>query len=87
MAIIGNISYFQTNPNAAIKNIGRFCVESSGKKRLDASIQGSLLLLRDRVLEAPPITIGRPADPLETLGLFLRMEHAIQNARPAVLGV
>ena len=46
--------------NAAIKNIGRFCVESSGKKRLDASIQGSLLLLRDRVLDAPPITIGRP---------------------------
>ena len=46
--------------NSAIKNIGRFCVESSGRKRLDSSIQGSLLLLRDRVLEAPPVAIGRP---------------------------
>ena len=46
--------------NSTVKNIGRFCVESSGRKRLDSSIQGSLLLLRDRVLEAPPVVIGRP---------------------------
>ncbi|CAL1134719.1 unnamed protein product [Cladocopium goreaui] len=52
----GRVSFFESYAfgrlaNAAIKNIGRFCVETSGKKRLDASIQGSLLLLGDRVLE------------------------------------
>ena len=46
--------------NAAIKNVGRFCVEGSDRKQLDASIKRSLLLLRDRVLSAPPISIGRP---------------------------
>ena len=51
---------FDRLANAAIKNVGRFCAESSGRKRLDASIRSSLLLLRDRVLSAPPISIGRP---------------------------
>ena len=46
--------------NSAVKNMGRFCVESSSGKRLDSSVQGSLLLLRDRVLEAPPVVMGRP---------------------------
>ena len=44
--------------NAAIKNLGRFCTEGSGKRLLDDSIKYSLLVLRDRVLCAPPICIG-----------------------------
>ena len=50
---------FGRNANAAVKNLGRFCVERGGKRRLDDSLKGSLLLLRDRVLSAPPITVGR----------------------------
>ena len=46
--------------NAAIKNIGRFCTERNGRNRLDDSLKTSLLLLRDRVLDAPPVCIGRP---------------------------
>lgn len=50
---------FGRNANAAVKNLGRFCVERGGKRRLDDSLKGSLLLLRDRVLSVPPITVGR----------------------------
>ena len=45
--------------NAAVKNIGRFCLERGGRSRLDESIKASLLLLRDRVLHAPPVMVGR----------------------------
>ena len=41
--------------NAAIKNLGRFCTEGSGKKKLDDSIKYSLLV---RVLCAPPVRVG-----------------------------
>ena len=46
--------------NAAIKNLSRFCLEKGGRSKLDSSIQSSLLLLRDRVLSAPPLKIGKP---------------------------
>ena len=45
--------------NAAVKNlVGRFCTDRPGCKALDDSIRYSLLVLRDRVLSAPPIRIG-----------------------------
>ena len=44
--------------NAAVKNLGRFCTEKDGKRDLDNSIRYSLLVLRDRVLSAPPLKIG-----------------------------
>eukprot|EP00435_Cladocopium_sp_Y103_P057030 s1087_g19.t1 len=44
--------------NAAVKNLGRFCTESMGKRKLDDSMRYSLLSLRDRVLCAPPVKIG-----------------------------
>jgi hypothetical protein len=51
---------FGRTANAAVKNLGRFCVERGGRKRLDDSIKSSLLLLRDRVLSSPPIKVGKP---------------------------
>lgn len=44
---------FGRTANAAVKNLGRFCVERGGRKRLDDSIKSNLLLLRDRVLSSP----------------------------------
>ena len=46
--------------NAAVKNLGRFCSEKEGKKKLDESMRYSLLALRDRVLSGPPLRIGVP---------------------------
>eukprot|EP00435_Cladocopium_sp_Y103_P075258 s153_g55.t1 len=46
--------------NSAIKNLGRFCTEKGGRKKLDPSISGSLLALRDRVLNSAPISVSRP---------------------------
>ena len=50
---------FGRNANAAVKSLSKFCVERGGRKRLDDTLRKNLLLLRDRVLSAPPITIGR----------------------------
>ena len=44
--------------NAAIKNLGRFCTGSDGRRKLDESLKYSLLTLRDRVLTAPPVSIS-----------------------------
>eukprot|EP00435_Cladocopium_sp_Y103_P041221 s1435_g11.t1 len=46
--------------NSAIKSLGRFCTEKGGRKKLDSSISGSLLSLRDRVLTSPPISVSKP---------------------------
>eukprot|EP00435_Cladocopium_sp_Y103_P041856 s106_g11.t1 len=44
--------------NAAIKNLSRFCTEHAGRRKLDDSIKYSLLAIRDRVLGAPPVSVG-----------------------------
>ena len=44
--------------NAAVKNLGRFCTEKEGKKKLDDSMRCSLLALTDRVLGGAPLRVG-----------------------------
>ena len=44
--------------NAAVKNLGRFCNGKEDRRSLDDSIRYSLLVLRDRVLSAPPLKVG-----------------------------
>ena len=46
--------------NAAIKNLGKVCTGPGGSRKIDTSLEYSLLSLRNRVLTAPPLTIGVP---------------------------